>query len=261
MGPRPGRSSAAAEAPPIICAVCLENVAADRVCTPCAHVFCRSCYTDWAAQNATCPTCRTSLVLPSGRVAGLMLEMDAEHAARSGAYQRRVALERRLDEYQASVFTGERTPRLAQPTCACPGSERAAPGRSEWAAVPRASCREPWRAEADLQPEPPRGDGHDVGVRLAARLCHPLRTGMTPAVVRGGERVPRHLASAARRVGVLRRRAPTLLSCRAVTAAPGAWRACRRPRWLVRVLLLYSDERVRPARAESRQRSPMRSPG
>jgi len=48
----------------LTCSICLENIPTHQLyCLPvCEHIFHKDCFSRWAAQANSCPTCRTPLV-------------------------------------------------------------------------------------------------------------------------------------------------------------------------------------------------------
>lgn len=51
------------------CAICLDSLEAGQGCCrpPCLHAFHGSCLREWLRQSPTCPVCKLSLTLPTGR--------------------------------------------------------------------------------------------------------------------------------------------------------------------------------------------------
>ena len=117
------------------CPLCFEVLSTKpSSTTPCAHTFCTDCLDKWTQTGKdTCPLCRTVCLTGSASSKGseanptqrpvlamsvsvptavstpggpsLRDRMEAEHAQRASARERRRELERRLDRYRSDIFT------------------------------------------------------------------------------------------------------------------------------------------------------------
>lgn len=44
-----------------VCSICLDNITADKITTPCNHSFHTACFMRWYNTATTCPVCRTDI--------------------------------------------------------------------------------------------------------------------------------------------------------------------------------------------------------